>query len=221
MNDDELLARLKAADPALTPEAPLPDIDRLVEATLTSDTAFSSATTPAGNTTGTTARPARTTAGRGRRQLLGLAAAGLLLLGGGIAGGIMANNGNGGGSDNGSGNGHAAKSAAGLTLTAEAGGATGKCAEPTPDRLRKYPVLFEGTVTSVKGSEVTFRVDYWLKGGDAETVVLDSGSDEVEHLTFSEGEQYIVAAKDGVVPMCGANGVSPETIAQFRKAFGK
>ncbi|MDH6214877.1 hypothetical protein [Streptomyces pseudovenezuelae] len=221
MNDDELLARLKSADPALTPEAPLPDIDRLVEATLTSDTAFSSATTPAGATAGTTPRPAKTTAGRGRRQFLGLAAAGLLLLGGGIAGGIMANNGSGNGSGNGNGVGHSAKAAAPLTLTAEAGGATGKCVEPTPDLLRKYPTLFGGTVTSVKGSAVTFRVDYWLKGGDAGTVVLDSGSDDVERLTFSVGESYIVAAKDGVVPMCGANSASPETIAEFRQAFGK
>jgi hypothetical protein len=49
---------------------------------------------------------------------------------------------------------------------------------PGLDTLRKYPTLFEGTVTSVKGSTATFRVDQWFKGGDAETVVLtsDTGS---------------------------------------------
>ena len=34
MNDDELLARLKATDPALTSKAPRPDVTRLMEATM-------------------------------------------------------------------------------------------------------------------------------------------------------------------------------------------
>jgi hypothetical protein len=201
VNDDELLARLKSADPALTPHAPLPDIDRLVEDILTTDTALR---------TGETA-PAKTTARRSRRQLLGLAAAaGLLLLGGGIAGGVMANNDNG----------HPA-AAGPLTLTTAGGFGSQKCVAPTPDTLRGYPTLFAGTVTSVKGSTVTFRVDYWLKGGDTETVVLDSDTSRPEALTFSEGERYIVAAENGVVPVCGANGASDETVHEFRQAFGK
>jgi len=93
--------------------------------------------------------------------------------------------------------------------------------EPVPDRLRQYPTLFEGTVTSIKGAMVTFRVDYWLKGGGTDTVVLDSDTDQPERLTFSAGERYIVAAKDGVVPACGANGASDETLANFRQAYGK
>ncbi|TXS40918.1 hypothetical protein EAO75_39390 [Streptomyces sp. uw30] len=201
MNDDELLARLKSADPALTPHAPLPDIDRLVEDTLTTDTA---------HRTGSTA-PAKTAARRSRRQLLGLAAAaGLLLLGGGIAGGVMANNDNG----------HPA-SAGPLTLTTDSGLGSQKCVTPSPDTLRGYPTLFLGTVTSIKGSTVTFRVDYWLKGGDTETVVLDSDASRPEALTFSDGERYIVAAENGVVPACGANVASDETVDEFRQAFGK
>ncbi|MFG2366427.1 hypothetical protein ACGFY3_33115 [Streptomyces mirabilis] len=201
MNDDELLARLKSADPALTPHAPLPDIDRLVEDILTTDTALQ---------TGNTA-PAKTAARRSRRQLLGLAAAaGLLLLGGGIAGGVMANNENG----------HSA-SAGPLTLTTHSGFGSQKCVTPSPDTLRGYPTLFVGTATSVEGSTVTFRVDYWLKGGDAETVVLESDVNQPENLTFTEGERYIVAAEDGVVPACGANGADDETVNEFRQAFGK
>ncbi|MFF3580433.1 hypothetical protein [Streptomyces mirabilis] len=201
MNDDELLARLKSADPALTPHAPLPDIDRLVEDILTTDTALQ---------TGNTA-PAKTAARRRRRQLLGLAAAaGLLLLGGGIAGGVIANNDNG----------HSA-SAGPLTLTTHSGFGSQKCVTPGPDTLRGYPTLFVGTATSVEGSTVTFRVDYWLKGGDAETVVLESDVNQPENLTFTEGERYIVAAEDGVVPACGANGADDETVNEFRQAFGK
>ncbi|WP_210593403.1 hypothetical protein [Streptomyces sp. GESEQ-35] len=208
MNDDELLARLKAADPALTPTAPLPDINRLVEATLTTDTTPQSANTAVDNTT----HPAKTTAGRGRRRLFGLAAAAaLLVLGGVAAGGIMANDDNGHGT-----------SANPLVLTNESGSAGQKCREPLPDNLREYPTLFEGTVTSVQGSSVTFRVDHWLIGDGTDTVVLDSGADQPESLTFVDGEHYIVAAdKDGVVPPCGANSASTETMNKFRQAYGK
>ncbi|MFI6541702.1 hypothetical protein ACIBO9_00525 [Streptomyces prunicolor] len=204
MNDDELLDRLKSADPALTTQAPPPDIDRLVEDTLNTDTALQSATTAAGIAT----------AGWGRRRLFGLAAAGLLVLGGGVAGGIMANSGNG--------NGHSAAAktaptAGALRLTAEGG--SGKCVPPGLATLRKYPTLFEGTVTSVKGSTTTFRVDQWFKGGDAETVVLTSDTGIPETLTYAEGGPYIVGAKDGFVPPCAAIDATPETIAEFHQAF--
>ncbi|MET7543433.1 hypothetical protein [Streptomyces sp. NPDC005507] len=87
---------------------------------------------------------------------------------------------------------------------------------------RGFPTLFEGTVTSFKGSSVTFRVDSWLNGGGADTVVLDSDAGRPETLTFVAGEHYIVAAdKDGVVPQCGANPASAGTTNQFRRAYGK
>lgn len=38
MNDEELLARMRAIDPARTSDAPQPDINRLLEATMTADT---------------------------------------------------------------------------------------------------------------------------------------------------------------------------------------
>jgi hypothetical protein len=117
-------------------------------------------------------------------------------------------------------NGHPA-SAGPLTLTTAGGFGSQKCVVPTADTLRGYPTLFVGTATSVKGSTATFRVDYWLKGGGTETVVLDSDTDQPERLTFSDGGRYIVAAKDGVVPACGANAASDETVGKFRQAFGK
>ncbi|WP_405995971.1 hypothetical protein [Streptomyces sp. NBC_00986] len=205
MNDDELLARLKSADPALTGIAPPPDIDRLVEDTLNTDTALQSATTAAGIAT----------EGWGRRHLFGLAAAGLLVIGGGVAGGIMANSGDG--------KGHSATAksvapAGALKFTAEGG--SGKCMVPGVDTLSKYPTLFEGTATSVKGSTATFHVDRWFKGGDAETVVLTSDTEVSETLTYTESGHYIIGAKDGFVPMCAAIEASPEDIAKFRQAFG-
>jgi hypothetical protein len=207
VNDDELLARLRAADPALTPRAPLPDINHLMEAVVNTDTTPRSAKTAADTAT----HPARVAAGRGRPRLNRLtAAAGLLVIAGGITGGIMADNING----------HSSP-ASQLTLTTS-GSAGAKCAEPVPDLLRAYPTLFEGTVTSIKGSTVTFRVDYWLNGGGAATVRLDSGAGEPERLTFVDGAHYIVAAdKDGVVPQCGANMTSDQTASKFRQAYGK
>ncbi|MFG2364120.1 hypothetical protein ACGFY3_21095 [Streptomyces mirabilis] len=86
MNDDELLARLRAVDPALTKRAPVPDIYRLVESALNTDTAPQSEKSADGIAT----HPAKPAAERGRRRLLTLAAAAaLLLLGGGIAGGTI------------------------------------------------------------------------------------------------------------------------------------
>ncbi|MEU9413472.1 hypothetical protein AB0E08_48365 [Streptomyces sp. NPDC048281] len=209
MNDDELLARLRAADPALTSSAPPPDIKRFVEAAMHTDAVPQSEK----NREGITTHSAKTAAGGGRRRLLTLAAAAaLLLLGGGIAGGIMLND------DNGS------PSASGpLALTIASNAAGNKCMQPTPDLLRGYPTLFEGTVTSVKGALVSFHVDLWLRGGDTDTVRLqNSDPNNSETLTFLVGEHYIVAAtKDGTVPVCGANAASGETMKQFRQAFGK
>ncbi|XUL89300.1 hypothetical protein ACQ86D_23860 [Streptomyces galilaeus] len=212
MNDDELLARLKAADPALTRSAPPPDIDQLVEATLNTVTP----TAPL-NAGAPSVRP--------RRHLLGLAAAvGLLVLGGGIGVGVMANGGGGGGGTANTGGNqakHSGSSAAAGALRLTAAGGSAKCMAPTPDTLRGYPTLFIGTVTSIKGTVVTFRVDHWLKGGTARTVVLDSDTSRPEALTFIDGDQYIVAAEKDVVPVCGANGITADEIPKFLKAYGK
>lgn len=212
MNDDELLTRLRAADPALTSRAPLPDINRLVETALNTDNMPQSEPTASGITT----RPAKAVAGRGRRHVFALTAvAALLVVGGGIAGGIMVT----------SDNGHASAPASAtepLTLTAASGTGSARCMEPTPEQLSQYPTVFEGTVTSVKGSSVFFRVDDWFEGAGSDTVRLNSDADEPESLTFLVGEHYIVAAdKDGTVPQCGANMASDETRSQFRKAYGK
>ncbi|MGW1540113.1 hypothetical protein ACWCPM_07575 [Streptomyces sp. NPDC002309] len=212
MNDDELLARLRAADPALTPRAPLFDIDRLVEAALNTDNTPQSERT----TSDVTARPAKAVAGRGRRNLFALAAvAALLMVGGGIAGGVMVKG------DGGDSSGPVSASEP-LTLTAASGTGRARCVEPTPEALSQYPTVFEGTVTSVEGSSVFFRVDDWFEGAGSETVRLNHDADAPESLTFLVGEPYIVAAtKDGTVEQCGANMASDETRAQFRKAYDK
>lgn len=192
MSDDELLARLRAADPALAKRAPLPDIYSLVEAALSTDTTPQSEQSADGIAT----HPAKPAAERGGRRLLMLAAAAaLLLLGGGIAGGTMLNDDGGRSSASGP-----------LALTAASNAVQGKCAWPVPPHiLRKYPTLFEGTVTSVKGTSVFFHVDRWLRGGDTATVRFQNGdpNHDTEALTFQVGDHYTVAGtKDGTVPGC-------------------
>ncbi|MFD4600550.1 hypothetical protein ACFWPQ_21280 [Streptomyces sp. NPDC058464] len=162
------------------------------------------------NTATDTTPTAKATARRGRRSLLGLAAAAALLLGGGITAGIAAN----------SGNGHSTTAGASLNLTLPGSSAQGKCQAPVPDQLAGYPTLFYGTATSVKGPLVTFHVDHWLRGGGTHTVVVSSDPDFPESLTFTVGEHYIVAAdKDGTIPSCGANWASDETWKEFRQAL--
>ncbi|MFF7984338.1 hypothetical protein ACFZDK_35385 [Streptomyces sp. NPDC007901] len=208
MNDDELLARLRAADPALTADAPPPDIDCLVAGALNGD----GSAERHGATAGIPTHPTKAAPARGRGHRFALAAAvALILAGGGIAGGMRTHDDT-----------HppTAQPLA-LALTMAPGSASAKCREPVPDLLRPYPTLFEGTVTSVKGSSVSFRVDQWFRGGGAESVRLDGGAGRPERLTFSVGGHYIVAAtKDGVVPVCGANMASADTRKEFRQAFG-
>ncbi|MFD3309579.1 hypothetical protein [Streptomyces sp. NPDC058694] len=207
MNDDELLALLRAGDPALTSRAPLPDANRLVEAALQTDAVILSENTA----TDTTTRTAKAAAGRGRRRLFGLAATVALLIGGGITVGITAN----------SGDGHSDTANTPLSLTL-AGDGNSKCAAPVPDQLAGYPTLFYGTATSVKGPLVTFHVDHWLRGGGTDTVLVNSDPDLPERLTFTVGEHYIVAADENdTIPVCGANWASQETWKEFRQAFGK
>ncbi|MFE9611469.1 hypothetical protein [Streptomyces sp. NPDC006012] len=147
---------------------------------------------------------------RGARLVLA-AAAGALAVGGIITAGNM-------GSD---GDARSSQAAGSLTLTAQGGAAGAKCMAPDPDSLRGYPTLFEGTVTSVKGGSAVFHVDRWLSGHGATTVRLDTGSETTESLTFLAGEHYLVAAKDGVVPPCGANVASEDIRNLFRRAYGK
>ncbi|MBK3570243.1 hypothetical protein [Streptomyces sp. MBT62] len=215
MNDSELLTVLRDADPAFTSRAPLPDINRLVEAAMTAMKNDSVATPEITHIDIDTTNPtAKITAGKGRRRLLGLAAAAALLLGGGVTAGITAN----------SGNGHATEAVKRLSLSAAHTGndkGNGKCQAPVPDQLAGYPTLFYGTVTSVKGPLITFHVDHWLRGGGPRTILVSNDPDFPENLTFTVGQHYIVAAeKDGSIPSCGTNWVSDKEWRQFSDAFG-
>ncbi|MER7569295.1 hypothetical protein ABTZ93_41370 [Streptomyces sp. NPDC097941] len=209
MNDDELLARLKAADPAASASAPASDFAHLMEAAMTTDHQTRRAQSAA-QTTSRTEPAAR----RGRRFALAAAAIAVLAVGGAAVWKASA------GSEPG---GTPTLAGKPLTLTMESRGPA-KCMEPTVDLLRTFEIAFEGSVTSQKGDQVVFRIDHWFRGGDSETAQLsnDGADGTSETLTFQVGQSYLVTAQDGVVPVCGGtNLATDEGTALFHRAFDK
>lgn len=206
MNENELLAHLRAVDPALTSNAPPPEIDRLMEDAMTADTTTRQTQNPARITAPTTSGAS----GRGRRRLLVPAAvAAVLLMGGGITWGVIANQGK-------------SPSTGPLALTVQGGAADARCAEPTVDTLRGYAIAFEGTVTSKQGNHVDFRVDHWFRGKDPAAVRLTNDENSPEGMSFHAGQSYLVTAENGVVPACGGSSLATdETRSLFRQAFEK
>jgi hypothetical protein len=219
VNDDELLARLRAADPASRSDAPEPDIDRLLEATMTTDTET---------------RHAPDAAGGSRRRWLPAVAAGVLLATGGLVWGLTAGQGDG--------NPPVAVGpttsatptpvstpttepgiATGVLKLTVGGGATGKCKAVEVADLRRMQTAFEGTATAIKGELVTLRVDHWYRGGEATTVEVRSDADAVATLLgveFKVGGAYLVSAVDAQVSICGESGpVTPELRALYQQAF--
>jgi hypothetical protein len=197
VNDDELLAYLKAADPAAPPHAPQPDTNRLVEAIMTTETQH---------------QPAPIAARSRRPRLLVATAAAVVILGGGITWAVT---------DGGDESVPANQPPVSLTFAAP-GAAVGKCAAPTADSLRGYPLAFEGTVTATEADRVDLDVVHWFRGGTAETVRLSHDEQNSEATTFTIGQHYLVTARDGIVPICGGTSeATPESTSLFREAFEK
>lgn len=210
MNDDELLAHLKATDPALTSKAPRPDVPRLLEATM--------------NTTTVTEDT------RPRRRLApALAFTALLLVGGGVT--WSAARGGDGTADNaGPPAATATPQPRPLTLTfADSGSAAPLCVAPTPDFLRRHQLAFEGTVTAKQGDRVDLRVDHWYRADTTtdpadrpDEVRLTNDEAYAEATAFEIGTHYLVTAENGVVPVCGGTEeATDEGRTLFREAFGK
>jgi hypothetical protein len=214
VNDDELLAQLKGADPAA--HAPEPDLDRLLEATMTTDTEARPDTT---NTT--------------RRRWLPAVAAGVLLAGGALAWGIAANSGDENQPVAGPPTATASTPASVPTATASTPASVlkltigaapnAKCRPVDVADLRQMETAFAGTATAIKGEQVTLQVDHWYRGGDATTVEVQSDADAVTTLLgvdFKVGGTYLITANDAQVTLCGESApTSPELLALYKQAF--
>jgi hypothetical protein len=200
MNDDELRARLQAADPARS-DAPADSwIDELVEATMTVQDRNEQE------------RPVR----RRRWLVSGAAAAAAVVAVGGYA--FVA----GGSGDDDKGRDEARTE---MVLSLPDPGAMQSCVQFSVDILRDMQSAFDGTATEVDDAGVTLDVNRWYKGGDTDVVVLDNPSDlpvSLEgEIDFVEGERYLVTATDGAVNICGYSGVWTQEMADaFETAYG-
>ena len=182
-NDDDLLARLTAADPAT--RAPLPSehwIHDLTEATMTH----------------TERHPRR------RTWLVAAAAAVAVLV---VGGGVTALNR--GDEPAKPPTAQASDPASGPTTT-ELGApppSTAKCMVPNAQVLKGAQVAFDGTVVAIDGDRVTLDVTTWYAGGPTDQVVVAAPADDLRALLlgveFEQGKRFLVAAHDGQVMICG------------------
>lgn len=229
LSDDELLARLRAADPAGSTDPADSWIDDLTEATMrdpsassTTDPSTGSATDSATSTTQPAPQTPRITGTTGttgprRRATWAIgAAAATLVAAAGV--GIFAGRGDAPAPTT-------AKPAKAMTLTLPAGDASGMCLRFSVDALRPMDVAVSGTATEVGSNTVTLTPDRWYKGSDGSTsitlttlgnsVILEGG------IVFEQGKRYLVTATQGTVNACGFSGEwTPQMAAAYAEAFG-
>ncbi|EWT03169.1 hypothetical protein N865_01805 [Intrasporangium oryzae NRRL B-24470] len=211
MNDDELLARLRAADPAgetgSAHDTGLADswVDDLAEAIMKTDVEHDVRDE----------EQQGRERGRGRAWAIGAAAAAVLAAG-------MAGIGLGRGGEP---TPSVTKPAAVMTLALPGGNAAGMCMRFSVDGLRPMEVALSGTATAVADGSVMLDVDRWYKGGDGSTEVRLTTRDRSPSLeggvAFEKGRRYLVTATGGQVTGCGFSAEwTPDLAAAYEQAFG-
>jgi hypothetical protein len=204
VNDDELMARLRAVDPA----ASLPPADPGRTARLLEDTMSHDLDTPADQDT-----PVR------RRSPLAwvVAAAAVLVIAGVGVFAVL------GGGD--SPNVPTAEEPAPSVLALSARPpTTAKCMVVSPEVLANQQVAFDGTVVSITDGLVTLDVTTWYRGGDADQVTVQAPPADLAALVsaaeFQVGQRYLVSATDGFVSVCGFTAAySDDLAAMYAQAF--
>jgi hypothetical protein len=94
----------------------------------------------------------------------------------------------------------------------------------TPELLSLQETAFDGTVTSIDGTQVTLEVGHWYRGGNEDLVTVEASDAELQMLiqavSFEQGERYLVSATDGIVTVCGFSApYSDELAALYAQAF--
>lgn len=203
--DDELLARLRAADPAAT----LPAADAGRTARLLEDVMSQDLDTPTVD---------QDTPVRRRSPLAWLVAAAAVLVIAGV--GAFAFLGNGDEPSV-----PTAKDPAATTTELTARPPTGaKCMVVSPDLIAQQDVAFDGTVASMSDGVVTLDVTRWYHGGDTDQVTVQAPAPDlralVQAVDFQVGQRYLVSASDGAVTVCGFTGpYTADLAAVYAKAF--
>jgi hypothetical protein len=243
MNDDDLRATLRSADPAASLPAADPDrVARLLEDTMTDH--------PNDYSTDHLTGESRTDGTRHRSRLTwGLTAAVAVIIGGGVL--FSTTQGNDDGSMPTAGGAPSSASQSGRSdqagqsdpstpatedaqpartvtdLTAGGGATTQKCMVPeaSPDVVANQTTVFDGTVESISGSTVTLVPTKFYNGEPTDVVVVQAPGPDMEALlsavTFKEGGRYLVAATDGRVTLCGFSAEYSDSLAAvYGQAFG-
>ena len=201
MKDDELLARLRAADPGTDlPPADPTRVDRLLEDVMSE-----------------TDTDTRTQA---RTPLTWLAAAAAVVLIA-VAGGLMfwpASDGP---------EAPMAGSEPTVTELRLSGDGAGRCMVPSPDVLGGAAYAVDAEVTAVEGGTATLAPTAWYAGEETDEVEVAAGSADLAALIgapqFEEGQRYLVAANEaGQVMVCGFSGPYDQQLADlYAEAFGQ
>lgn len=208
MTDDELRARLGAADPAASLPAAGPErAARLMEDAMTHDVITES----------------RQDGPRHRSPLTWLVAAAAVLVIAGVGAFAVWNSDNPGTPTPPIGE---AGERTETELTAAAAEQTGRCLPPSPRPLRGADVAFDGVVTQLVDGEATLVPSHWYTGETTTTVTVRAPSADMQSLLaavdFQNGGRYLVAAdEDGRVMLCGFSAPYSDDLAEtYAQAFG-
>lgn len=207
MNDDDLIRRLRAVDPAAElPPSGAGRVARLLEDTMDDQT--SPTETP------------------GRRSLLPwLATAAAVVLVAVLGFQTVGNDSTPTATD--SPPSPSPDAATTQTLTVgEASETAGKCLPPSAEYLSGSATAFSGTVTGLGGGLATLSVDQWYVGDETDEVVVRAPSEDMQALlgavAFEDGGRYLVAANEtGSVMLCGFSAPYDDAMAaMYAEAFG-
>lgn len=102
------------------------------------------------------------------------------------------------------------------------------CVEPySPAALARRDLAFDGTVTAIAGSRVTFTVNHAYRGVDGSSVTLEARGMTGPPLTSAGGpslvvgQRYLVAGDDAFAWACGyTQPYDPTVAAEWQAALG-
>ena len=199
-DDSDLLARLRAADPAASLLPTGPDrVTHLLGAAMTD----------------TTTHETRESGTHDRSPLTWLvaAAAVLLIAAAGVFGLVNRD--------------HGQAPAAQHTVTMLGyDPASGRCMLPRVAVLQVQTIAFRGTLTTLADGSATFRVGHWFKGGPTDLAKVTTAPELLrplaESATLRVGGTYLVAARDGQVTGCGFTGPATARLAHlYDRAYAR
>jgi hypothetical protein len=183
---DDLLGRLRAADPASSLSSADPDrVTHLLEAAMSETT--------------TETRESRESGARGRSPLTWLVAAAAVVLIAAGAFGLAQR-----------GHDTTTPTAGGSVTELGFSAPAGRCMVPNVDVLQRQGVAFRGTVVSLADGTARFDVTRWYAGGPTDVVEVTAPAPDLGALEqaadLQVGGDYLVSATHGTVTACGFSG---------------